>query len=77
MDGLRAEKVHPKRISKLTEIIQNVQKDRNYKKRKQKMQKTDTESVRLINIPDKEKQIGHNPWLVLMLYLFCWGSHLH
>lgn len=31
MDGLRAEKVHPKRISKLTEIIQNnVQKDRNY-----------------------------------------------
>lgn len=62
MDGLRAEKVHPKRISKLTEIIQNnVQKDRNYKKRKQKMQKTDTESIRLINIPDKKKQIGHNP----------------
>lgn len=41
MDGLRAEKVHPKRISKLTEIVQNnVQKDRNYKQRKQKMQKT-------------------------------------
>lgn len=61
MDGLRAEKVHPKRISKLTEIIQNnVEKDRNYKKRKQKMQQTDTESIRLINNPDK-KQMGHNP----------------
>lgn len=63
MNGLRAEKLQPKRTSEFTETIQNsIQKERSklYKRNREDRK----HKVRLINIPE-EKRIGHNPQLVL------------
>lgn len=54
MDSLRAEKIQPKWISAFIEIIENkVQKEIEITEKMQKIQKTDTESVRPINIPEE------------------------
>lgn len=86
MDGLRAEKIQPKRISEFTEIIENnTQRDRNYFKEKAKEQKTDLESIiyKINQYSRKERDITHS-WFQKVafnaLFTFFGGggvSHLH
>lgn len=61
MNGLRAEKVQPKRTSEFTETIQNsIQKERSKLYKRNREDRHRKYKVRLINIPE-EKRIGHNP----------------